>query len=113
MGTSLNVSPANLLPTAVRPDCVRVVCNREMVGEEFGLGSSSRDYFLQGDCDEVSFFKALQCSLHACFLFSFSSFFLKVLLDLIESLGWLPDLAAYKNDMCPASKQLVEKRIIA
>ena len=80
----MNVSPANLLPTAVRKDCTRVVCNRDMVGEDIGLGSSARDHFLQGDCDEV-------------------------LLDLIVGLGWLSDLAAYKDQMCPASRELVEK----
>lgn len=84
-GTSLNVSPANLLPVAVRKDCVRVVVNRDMVGEDLGIDckSDTRDMFLGGDCD-------------------------KAFLDLAKELGWLEDLKAYKNEMCEKSRELLK-----
>ncbi len=63
-------------------DALRVVVNREKVGEEIGLGDSERDVFMLGDCDAQ-------------------------LLGLAEELGWLFDLAKYVNDMCEASGKLL------
>jgi NAD-dependent SIR2 family protein deacetylase len=88
VGTSLNVSPANLLPCAVRKDALRVLVNRERVGQEIGLGASARDAELLGDCDEQ-------------------------LLVLAEQVGWLHDLARYRDDMCEASRQLLDARLAA
>lgn len=86
VGTSLNVSPANLLPLAVRKDALRVVVNRERVGEDIGLGNSARDEFLEGDCDAQ-------------------------LLELAERVGWLQDLAKYRDDMCEASRELLDAKL--
>ena len=86
VGTSLNVSPANLLPLAVRDDALRVVVNRERVGDDIGLGQSARDLFLLGDCDNQ-------------------------LLELAEQVGWLHDLARYRDDMCEASRLLLDAKI--
>ena len=87
-GTSLMVSPANLVATVVRRDCVRVMVNRDKVGQELGIQyqNPTRDIFLGGDCDEM-------------------------FLDIIEKAGWLEDLAKYKNDMADPSKELLEKRL--
>ena len=59
-GTSLVVSPANSLVYRVPETAVRVLINREPAGEELGFDcspksntESSRDLFLQGNCDEV------------------------------------------------------------
>ena len=55
-GTSLVVSPANMVAATAPRSAVRVVADREPVGRELGIdyGSSSRDdVFLQGDVDDV------------------------------------------------------------
>mmetsp|Transcript_74428 Transcript_74428/g.174671 ORF Transcript_74428/g.174671 Transcript_74428/m.174671 type:complete len:113 (-) Transcript_74428:23-361(-) len=55
-GTSLTVSPANSLVGGVGPQCVRLLVNRDRVGEDLGLRfgpDSQRDVFAAGDCDEV------------------------------------------------------------
>lgn len=60
MGTSLLVAPVATIPHWVGPKVPRLLINRELVGafaEEAliakgGSGYSSRDIFLQGDCDD-------------------------------------------------------------
>lgn len=85
IGTSLVVSPANSLVPAVPNTTIRVVVNQDPVGAELGIDYShetSRDLFLQGDCEEV-------------------------LLNLIIELGWLDDLNA--DVLPPLSAERVRK----
>lgn len=82
-GTSLTVSPACNLVTMVTEGTPRLLVNNDMVGLELGLDFSGRkegtvDAFLQGECDQG-------------FLF------------LCRELGWLGDLFACIDRMCPAS----------
>eukprot|EP00977_Amphora_coffeiformis_P008864 scaffold2000_cov156-Amphora_coffeaeformis.AAC.3 len=58
IGTSLLLMPVAAIPSWVGPECPRVLLNQELVGD-FGhnayfksCDSSSRDVFLQGDCDD-------------------------------------------------------------
>ena len=82
MGTSLEVSPANTLPLSVRPDCVRVVINRDAVGRDVGL-TTERDFFLQGELDAR-------------------------IIDVLTELGWLQDVwDKYGNEMCDGSKKSI------
>jgi NAD+-dependent protein deacetylase sirtuin 2 len=87
-GTSLVVSPANLLVQSIRDDCIRVVVNRDPVGQELGINYGpdvERDFFARGNCDEV-------------------------FLELTEQLGWMDDLIS-KIDLLPAySANLVRSR---
>ena len=81
-GTSLVVSPANFVAQDVPDRTVRLVVNREAVGQELGIrygGDATRDVFAQGDCDDV---------------------FLK----LIDLLGWRSDLLASQASLPEASK---------
>ncbi|MGK3734173.1 MAG: NAD-dependent deacetylase sirtuin 2 [Bacillariaceae sp.] len=93
-GTSLVVSPANSLVHRVPDNTIRVIINNEPVGEELGIdygrsgskpNNNKRDYFVQGDCDEV-------------------------FLNLIEELGWLDDLHKQINNLPPKSANLVRPR---
>jgi len=72
MGTSLRVAPANSLVWRIPRSALRVLVNREEVGIHLGMDfdpeTSKRDYFAKGDCDTV-------------------------LLELMDHLGWLDDLA--------------------
>lgn len=74
VGTSLTVSPANMLVNAVSDECFRVIVNREPVGEDLGIEykNPTRDVFLQGTCDEA-------------------------ILSLVAKLGWMDDLKL----LCP------------
>lgn len=93
MGTSLTVGPANRLPGLVQQagggKAARVLVNREVVGREVGLsfcGGSSGDVYLGGahaGCDEVC-------------------------LELAARLEWLPQLAAFRDDMAPSSQRLLD-----
>lgn len=89
-GTSLSVAPANLVPSAVRNDCVRFVANKEPVGQAVGIhyGSSSRRDVSAGEkgCDEA-------------------------MLDLVEYAGWLDELAKYMGEMAEASQRLLTERL--
>eukprot|EP00522_Entomoneis_paludosa_P008149 CAMPEP_0172453270 /NCGR_PEP_ID=MMETSP1065-20121228/10673_1 /TAXON_ID=265537 /ORGANISM="Amphiprora paludosa, Strain CCMP125" /LENGTH=779 /DNA_ID=CAMNT_0013205449 /DNA_START=165 /DNA_END=2504 /DNA_ORIENTATION=+ len=69
IGTSLKVAPANSLVWRVPKSAMRLLVNRETVGEHLGLDfdDGKRDFFGAGNCDDV-------------------------LLDLMEHLGWLPEL---------------------
>jgi NAD-dependent deacetylase sirtuin 2 len=83
VGTSLTVSPANLVPTYF--DCVRVLVNNEQVGNRifhFGEG----DVFLQGDSDSA-------------------------FLDLCVRLGWLSELAALRDSLCEASVEAINRAL--
>jgi NAD-dependent SIR2 family protein deacetylase len=82
MGTSLNVSPANLLPLSVREDCIRVIINRDEVGSNVGL-NSDRDYFLQGDCDDY-------------------------VMEICTELGWVDEMRkTYGDKMCEKSRAIL------
>ena len=63
-GTSLLVSPANKVAYEVPDHTLRLIVNREPVGEELGIRyvQSKRDVFAQGDCDDV--FLRLICLLN-------------------------------------------------
>ena len=84
-GTSLVVSPANSVVYKVNEHAHRVIVNKEPVGQDLGIeygSNSSRDWFLQGSCDEVFF-------------------------ELIQHLGWVEDL---DTQVLPeASAELVKK----
>lgn len=90
-GTSLTVSPANQLVSKVSPGVPRLLINREVVGVDLGLRfdddedmGPTKDAMLQMDCD-------------AGFL------------SLAEQLGWVADLHAHKDKMCPASAELLDR----
>jgi NAD-dependent SIR2 family protein deacetylase len=83
IGTSLRVAPANSLVWRVPKSALRVLVNREPegmhLGMEFDPNETKRDYFAQGDCDEV-------------------------LLELMDRLGWLDDLAPLlEGELLPES----------
>lgn len=90
-GTSLVVSPANSLCYRVPDDAVRLIINREKVGQELGITygeDEGRDFFMEGDCDEQ-------------------------FLQLIEALGWLGDLGDIIDDLPETSACLVKNRLNA
>ena len=77
VGTSLSVTPASDIPSRSNA-AVRVVVNlNSPVYEDFEFGNG-RDHLLRGDCDEM--FAALAARL-----------------------GWLPDLARFRDTLPPAS----------
>eukprot|EP00483_Globobulimina_turgida_P008400 UN08417 len=53
-GTSLSVSPSNMIPTYVKKErCVRLLLNREKCGWYFDFKTTaSNDVFYQGNCDD-------------------------------------------------------------
>jgi NAD+-dependent protein deacetylase sirtuin 2 len=88
-GTSLVVSPANSLVPAVPKKTIRVIVNRDPVGSELGIvyqenPSDGRDFFAQGECDEV-------------------------FLELTKELGWLDDLK--EEELSPESAHRVRKML--
>jgi NAD-dependent SIR2 family protein deacetylase len=96
-GTSLTVFPAAGLVSTVKEDVHRMLFNREPVGEELGLeyneaaedatSTNTRDIWMNISCDESA-------------------------LLLAKELGWIPELYAFKDDMCSASKELIESAYI-
>lgn len=82
MGTSLQVAPANSIVWRVPKSAMRVLVNRESAGEHLGMNfdpdTSKRDYFAQGDIDEV-------------------------VLELMHHLGWVNELEDLLPDRLPAS----------
>ena len=88
-GTSLVVSPANSLVYRVPDSTYRVVINNEEVGKELGIDYSNaenkRDYFAQGNCDEV-------------------------FLNLITELGWSQDLNEVVDNLPQSSIELIEAK---
>jgi NAD-dependent deacetylase sirtuin 2 len=88
IGTSLAVAPANTLVFRIPPTALRVVVNDEPVGWRLGIeygSNAKRDYFAQGQCDAV-------------------------MLDLIERLGWMGDLAPLVDHLPELSAKLVRDR---
>jgi NAD+-dependent protein deacetylase sirtuin 2 len=83
-GTSLQVSPANSVVQAVAPSTIRVLVNREMVGEKLGFGTDATDMFVSADCDDA-------------------------FLQLIVELGWLDDLPTDLDLLPESSRAKVEK----
>ena len=90
-GTSLVVSPANSLVYKVPDSTVRVVINREPVGEELGIDYSTnssertqRDFFAQGECDQI-------------------------FLGLIKELGWLVDIQGMIDLLPEESARIVQE----
>jgi NAD-dependent SIR2 family protein deacetylase len=54
LGTSLQVAPVSMIPDSVSDECKRVLLNRELVGDlDLEDGSSDRDVFYAGDCDDT------------------------------------------------------------
>ena len=91
IGTSLKVAPANSIVWRVPDTAMRLVVNREAVGEDLGLkfDNGERDVLATGSCDEV-------------------------LLELMRHMGWLDDLAESLSgsDMLPAaSAAFLEKEV--
>jgi hypothetical protein len=122
VGTSLNVSPANLLPTGLvlgvlekqnrtKTDFFSSQKFVRTVSELFAIVKWWEKIWDWAKQDEMC------SSRFVCFVFVVflkQILYLKgdcdeVLLELAVELGWLHDLAKYKDEMCPASKQLVEK----
>lgn len=88
-GTSLVVSPANLLVIQAAADSLRLIVNMNPVGSELGIkygAGNTRDFFVQGSCEEI-------------------------FLDLIEELGWLHDLNNFIDDLPDSSANLVRSRM--
>mmetsp|Transcript_2161 Transcript_2161/g.3211 ORF Transcript_2161/g.3211 Transcript_2161/m.3211 type:complete len:451 (+) Transcript_2161:150-1502(+) len=87
IGTSLAVAPANTLVFRSPQTAMRVVVNREPVG--FGLGIdyssySKRDYFAGGDID-------------------------RMILELIQELGWLDDIEKFSDQLPDASARVLRE----
>lgn len=87
-GTSLEVSPANRLVDNVPDRTIRVIVNNEPVGQGLGIEynrPTRRDFFAQGQCDEV-------------------------FLQLIIELGWFDDFKSAFLDVLPEqSAELVRR----
>lgn len=89
IGTSLAVAPANTLVFRIPPTALRVVVNDEPVGWRLGIeygSQAKRDFFAQGHCDAV-------------------------MLDLIEHLGWLEDIAPLVDHLPEESAKRVRDRM--
>lgn len=92
VGTSLKVAPANSLVWRVPRSAMRLLANREPVGEHLGMvfgDEAERDVFAEGDIEPT-------------------------LLDLIQELGWLDDLRGLLDGGLPASsEELLRARLDA
>lgn len=89
IGTSLAVAPANALVYRSPRTAMRVVVNREPVGYRLGIDYtefSKRDYFAQGDID-------------------------RVLLDLVEELGWMEDLQQLCEHLPDQSARVLREKL--
>mmetsp|Transcript_6935 Transcript_6935/g.15806 ORF Transcript_6935/g.15806 Transcript_6935/m.15806 type:complete len:521 (+) Transcript_6935:55-1617(+) len=88
VGTSLAVAPAGTAPEHASAKCVRVLVNRERVGENAGLvfdaPAAQRDILLAGSIDEQFF-------------------------TLAKLLGWEEALTDYAERMAPASAALLQR----
>jgi len=91
IGTSLKVAPANSIVWRVPRSAMRLLVNREVVGEHLGMDfeNQKRDFFGSGNCDNV-------------------------LLDLMDHLGWLPDLEACLADrkLPQSCAELLQERLV-
>jgi len=88
-GTSLVVTPVNSLVFRVPEKTIRVIVNKDPVGQRLGIEygeGAVRDYFAQGNCEEV-------------------------FLDLICELGWFDDVVKILNELPDDSAKLVMHRI--
>lgn len=92
IGTSLKVAPANSLVWRIPRSALRLLVNRETVGEHLGMDfgeDAERDVFAEGDIENV-------------------------LLDLVEELGWLEDLRSLlEGDLPASSTELLRARLEA
>jgi NAD-dependent SIR2 family protein deacetylase len=91
IGTSLRVAPANSLVWRVPKSAMRLLVNREEVGWHLGMNfgeNADRDIFAEGTCENV-------------------------LLELMDHLGWLDDLAPLvSGDKLPeSSAHLLRERL--
>ena len=92
MGASLTVFPAASYVQLVNESTPRLVCNFEPVGENLGIhlsqdeNTNNRDVWLKGSCDDG-------------------------ILKLVTQLGWVQDLAVYKDKMCTNSRILLENQM--
>lgn len=91
IGTSLRVAPANSIVWRVPKSAMRVLVNREAAGEFLGMDfdpeTSKRDYFAQGDIDQV-------------------------LLELMDHLGWVGELNDLLPDRLPASSAALLRQLL-
>ena len=86
-GTSLVVSPANLIALAAPDSAPRIICDRNDVASGVGIDCSSHareDVWLQGDADDVA-------------------------ADLAAACGWLDDLAAFEDALPEASRATLDR----
>ena len=86
-GTSLVVSPANLIALAAPESAPRIICDRNDVASGVGIDCSSRareDVWLQGDADDVA-------------------------ADLALATGWIDDLAAFEDALPEASRATLDR----
>jgi len=87
MGTSLSTYPACDLLHKVSKSTPRILFNRDLIGENVGFSPTykegARDIWAPGTCDES-------------------------LLQFAAMLGWVDDLATYKDSMCEQSRKTLE-----
>ena len=86
-GTSLVVSPANLIALAAPDSAPRIICDRNDVGRGVGIDCAStarEDVWLQGDADDVA-------------------------ADLAVATGWIDDLAAFEDALPEASRATLDR----
>ena len=86
-GTSLVVSPANLIALAAPDSAPRIICDRNDVASGVGIDCSSHareDVWLQGDADDVA-------------------------ADLAVATGWIEDLAAFEDVLPEASRATLDR----
>ena len=86
-GTSLVVSPANLIALAAPDSAPRIICDRNDVASGVGIDCSSHareDVWLRGDADDVA-------------------------ADLAAACGWIDDLAAFADALPEASRATLDR----
>jgi len=89
LGTSLTVAPANEIVQTIPESALRVVINRQPVGQSLGIrygSEAGRDFFAKGSCDEIC-------------------------LDLMEHLGWTDDLVDVLDDLPESCAALVREHM--
>lgn len=91
IGTSLKVAPANSLVYRVPETCLRMLVNRDPVGHKLGMSFddlADRDFFAEGDIDSS-------------------------MLDLMDALGWVDDLAPLLdcNGLPESSARLLQVKL--
>lgn len=91
IGTSLKVAPANSLVYRVPATCLRMLVNRDPVGQKLGIHydeTADRDFFAEGDIDSS-------------------------MLELMDALGWVDDLAPLLdcNGLPESSARLLQAKL--